>query len=257
MQYATDATSYSSIRKDKTLYKNKWNKSKIAKFTIGVLIAASGFAPIHTGTTRRVSAPVVSCAVPQDQPADKVPAEEKEPPAPIMIAEIAEPEEATVELPEEDVIDEVITEESIHLYDIALPETLQEHTYRLAEEYGIEQYYNVILALMWTESRFNPDAVSGTSDYGIMQINKWNHGWLQEELGITDFMDPYQNIEAGIKILSMHIHKYDDLHRALMAYNMGEGNAKKNWNKGRYSSKYSRQIINVAEELDSTNTIIE
>ena len=39
---------------------------------------------------------------------------------------------------------------------------------------------------------------NGTFDSGLMQINSCNYEWLTEELGITDFYDPEQNIKCGV-----------------------------------------------------------
>lgn len=82
-----------------------------------------------------------------------------------------------------------------------------------------------------------------------MQINICNHRWLYEELGITDVMDPEQNIEAGLYILGRAFQKYDDPDKALMAYNMGDSGMKAAWSKGQHSSKYSRAVIETAQAL--------
>ena len=99
------------------------------------------------------------------------------------------------------------------------------------------------------ESSYQPDAVSDTGDFGLMQINICNHRWLYEELGITDVMDPEQNIEAGLYILGRAFQKYDDPDKALMAYNMGDSGMKSAWSKGQHSSKYSRAVIETAQAL--------
>ena len=96
---------------------------------------------------------------------------------------------------------------------------------------------------------YQPDAVSDTGDFGLMQINICNHRWLYEELGITDVMDPEQNIEAGLYILGRAFQKYDDPDKALMAYNMGDSGMKSAWSKGQHSSKYSRAVIETAQAL--------
>ena len=89
----------------------------------------------------------------------------------------------------------------------------------------------LVLAIMWRESRFTTDAVNinanGTRDNGIMQINDVNRVWLKENLGIDDLMDPYQNIDAGTAMLSGLADKYGT-HKAMLAYQYGEaGMAKK------------------------------
>jgi soluble lytic murein transglycosylase-like protein len=82
-----------------------------------------------------------------------------------------------------------------------------------------------------------------------MQINKINHEWLTEELGITDFLDPEQNIKGGVYILAYLTEKYDDTHRILMAYNMGERGAREYVAKGHTSSAYSRYIMQLRDKL--------
>ena len=109
--------------------------------------------------------------------------------------------------------------------------------------------FEIALAVIERESSYQPDAVSDTGDFGLMQINICNHRWLYEELGITDVMDPEQNIEAGLYILGQAFQKYDDPDKALMAYNMGDSGMKSAWSKGQHSSKYSRAVIETAQAL--------
>ena len=109
--------------------------------------------------------------------------------------------------------------------------------------------FEIAIAVIERESSYQPDAVSDTGDFGLMQINICNHRWLYEELGITDVMDPEQNIEAGLYILGRAFQKYDDPDKALMAYNMGDSGMKSAWSKGQHSSKYSRAVIETAQAL--------
>lgn len=100
------------------------------------------------------------------------------------------------------------------------------------------------LAIIRIESTFKPESISADGNcYGLMQIHKVNFKMLREKLGVTNLLDPYQNVEAGIYMISGYIHEYDNIHSALMAYNIGEAGAKKLWNKGLYSSRYSRQVV--------------
>jgi soluble lytic murein transglycosylase-like protein len=100
---------------------------------------------------------------------------------------------------------------------------LQEYTYQKCEERGLE--YELVLAVIWRESRFDAGAVNvnrnGTQDSGIMQINDVNRAWLSERWGIEDLMDPYQNIDAGTAMLGGLTDKYG-AHRAMLAYQYGE-----------------------------------
>ena len=143
--------------------------------------------------------------------------------------------------PEED------PEPQVRFYDIPLSRELQEYTFRLCEENGLD--YEMVLALMDQESDYREDIISKTNDYGIMQINEINHEWLKEELGIDDFLEAEQNILAGIRILAELTEKYEDPHLVLMAYNCGETGAKRLWKQGKTTSEYSRSIMARAEEL--------
>ena len=110
---------------------------------------------------------------------------------------------------------------------------------------------SLIIAMIEVESSFRPNVISGTSDYGLMQINKINHEWLTEEYGITDFLDPYQNVFCGITIIAGHLEKTDgDIALALMRYNCGATGAKRLWDKGIYSTSYTEKILAAMEVYD-------
>lgn len=133
------------------------------------------------------------------------------------------------------------------LYDVPMSDELQRYVREQAERQGVP--FEIAIAVIERESSYQPDAVSDTGDFGLMQINICNHRWLYEELGITDVMDPEQNIEAGLYILGRAFQKYDDPDKALMAYNMGDSGMKSAWSKGQHSSKYSRAVIETAQAL--------
>lgn len=133
------------------------------------------------------------------------------------------------------------------LYDVPMSDELQRYVREQAERQGVP--FEIALAVIERESSYQPDAVSDTGDFGLMQINICNHRWLYEELGIVDVMDPEQNIEAGLYILGQAFQKYDDPDKALMAYNMGDSGMKSAWSKGQHSSKYSRAVIETAQAL--------
>ena len=137
------------------------------------------------------------------------------------------------------------------MYDIPLDTELQNYTYDLCVEYGVEEYYPLMLAVMWHESNFNEKVVSETNDYGLMQINKINHKWLSEKFGITDFLDAKQNIKAGVYMLSTYLLKYENIDKALMAYNLGETGARRYWDAGKYTTRYIQLTRKRLEQLQS------
>ena len=138
------------------------------------------------------------------------------------------------------------------IYNVPLDEELQRFTYEMCEEYGIREYYELMLAIMWKESTFCATTISETNDYGLMQINKCNHDGLREALGTTDFLDPEQNIRAGVYMMSKYLHKLSKS-ESLMAYNLGLSGAKRRWAAGTYTTEYSRNVLAKLELVLSNN----
>ncbi|MDX1572183.1 MAG: transglycosylase SLT domain-containing protein [Xanthomonadales bacterium] len=97
---------------------------------------------------------------------------------------------------------------------------------RLAQEYG--RFYGfdwrLILAVMNTESGFDPDAVSGSGAFGLMQLKPV----AAREVGIPDVSLPRDNVLAGVRYLAWAFDQFEEdlppLERtwfALAAYNGG------------------------------------
>lgn len=134
-------------------------------------------------------------------------------------------------------------------YDCPLDFELQDFIRDICARNGISM--SLVLALISVESSFRPGVVSKTNDYGLMQINSINHEWLSEKYGITDFLDPYQNIFCGVTMLSQHLAKYEDETKALMAYHHGATGAKRLWDKGVYETEYTNRILEIKEKFDN------
>ena len=137
--------------------------------------------------------------------------------------------------------DDIVSEGRLLAYD--LQEIMQDR----CEVYGVP--YALALAIAEVETHFDPDAVSPTHDYGLMQINQVNHEWLQG-LG----MDPLThagNIEAGLYIIGGYLDTYGDTEMALMAYNNGPGGARKLWDAGTYQTDYTRKVMTALEHWTS------
>ena len=120
----------------------------------------------------------------------------------------------------------------------------QAYLYDMCVKYGVEKYYKLMMAVMWHESNFNVKEISKTNDYGLMQINKCNHGWLKKTLDLpsTDFLNPYTSMECGVYMMSSYLIKYDDVHKALVAYNRGDNAVDK---QGMTESSYSRTVVDI------------
>lgn len=138
---------------------------------------------------------------------------------------------------------ETIQGADIPTWSIALPVDLQEYTYSVCVTYGDDNLYRLALAVMWQESKYTSGTISSTNDYGIMQINKSNHKWLSTKLGLTDFLDDKQSIQAGVFMLANLVEKYSDYRQVLMAYNYGEAGAKRRWSQGTYTSAYADSVL--------------
>ena len=128
-----------------------------------------------------------------------------------------------------------------------LTEEIQQFIYYICRNYHVD--FALVLAVIKVESGFEIQAVSPTNDYGLMQINQMNHSWLTKQLGTTDYLNPYQNVYAGVYILRMLFEKYNDVNRVLMAYNMGETGASRLWETGIYETDYTREVLAVQQQF--------
>ncbi|HYV66906.1 MAG TPA: lytic transglycosylase domain-containing protein [Myxococcales bacterium] len=83
----------------------------------------------------------------------------------------------------------------------------------------------MVAAVIETESRFDPLAVSPAGAYGLMQLMPPTARGLfagRGSLRATHLFDPVLNIELGTEYLSQLVRRFDgDLPRALIAYNAG------------------------------------
>lgn len=133
--------------------------------------------------------------------------------------------------------------------DVPMNEDLQEFIFYLSEAYNMD--FTFVMALIQHESGFQPDAVSATNDYGLMQINECNHAYITEALGVTDFLDPYENVRSGMFILRKLFEKYETPEKVLMAYNMGETGASRLWEQSIFETNYSKSVLEIQQEMNA------
>ena len=137
----------------------------------------------------------------------------------------------------------------IFYFDVPLSHSLQRFIYEVCADENVP--VTLIYAMIEHESQFDPEIISKTDDYGLMQINAVNHTWLNEEYRCADMLDPYQNVFCGVKIIGSYVNRYDgDLTKALMAYNMGDYGARKAWENGVDKISYSTTILGLMENYE-------
>lgn len=131
--------------------------------------------------------------------------------------------------------------------NVPMDEELQGFVFYLSAGYDID--FTLVMAIIQQESSFQTDVISNSNDYGLMQINEMNHPYLTEQLGVTDFTEPHNNIRSGMFILRKLFEKYESPEKVLMAYNMGEYGASILWNQGIFESNYSRKVLEYQQQF--------
>ena len=99
----------------------------------------------------------------------------------------------------------------------------------LCDEYGVD--YEMVKAVIQTESSWNHKAVSESGAIGLMQILP-STAWDEFKTPKEDLYDPYVNVTVGIKYLAHLNNHFDDMDATLTAYSHGPTVTRK------YSSSY-------------------
>lgn len=91
------------------------------------------------------------------------------------------------------------------------------HVYAAETRYGLPA--GLLDALVWTESRYNPQAVSRAGAAGLGQLMPGT----ARELGVINRFDPLENLSGAAKYLRQMLDRFGVVHLALAAYNAGPG----------------------------------
>lgn len=114
----------------------------------------------------------------------------------------------------------------------------------LCASYHVDE--NIVRNLIYTESRWNPNAVSVSGEHlGLMQVSSKWQAERAKRLGVTNLMDPYSNILVGVDLLAHTLKETGgDYAWSLMIYNEGYQSAYQKHTQGIVSS-YARTIMQI------------
>ncbi len=117
-------------------------------------------------------------------------------------------------------------------FTLRLPDAVMRTIYPLRYEAIIRQASEendldpaFVAGVIYTESRFRPDAESQSGAYGLMQLLPESARFIQRKSGIEgDYRDPEVNIRLGTWFLGHLEDRYNGDERLMLAaYNSGEG----------------------------------
>jgi len=120
------------------------------------------------------------------------------------------------------------------------------YTYALCKEYDVD--YELVKAVIQTESSWNHKAISKSDARGLMQL-KPQTALSEFKTHVGDLYDPYINITLGVMYLSKLTHHYDmdTMGKLLTAYSHGPTATLK------YPHSYVNQNFYVSAVLDKLN----
>lgn len=130
-----------------------------------------------------------------------------------------------------------------------LPEIVQVYLYCLCSQSGVD--YATALGVIEVESSYHWDAVSGYGAKGYMQVYQEAHKDRIKRLEISDIMNPYQNIRAGVDYLAELVDKYNgNYEKVLTSYRWGVTGAYVDYySKDQTSCEYTEMVMAAAERI--------
>lgn len=118
-----------------------------------------------------------------------------------------------------------------YIWKSMYPLKYMEFVSKYAQDNDLDPY--LVMAIIRTESSFNPNAESYKGAKGLMQLTDKTALWGAEEIGLDNFtieqsFDPETNIQIGCWYLNNLMKEFNqDLILVIAAYNGGSGNVSK------------------------------
>lgn len=133
--------------------------------------------------------------------------------------------------------------EAMEFFPVPLDHDVQAFVIRSCEDLNMDPA--VIIAMIDQESDFREDCIGDNGEsFGLMQIQQKWHTERMDKLGVTDLMNPLQNVAVGIDYLAELLDRGNGLEWALAAYNAGATGANNGLGKG-----YATEVIANSEAL--------
>lgn len=133
-----------------------------------------------------------------------------------------------------------------YFLELKYPIRYSEYVEEYSSEFSLED--GLIYAIIRTESKFDPYAVSSNNAKGLMQIQDETAIDCAKELKVKNYttdmiFEPRYNIQIGSYYISKLVKMYDgDVDLALAAYNGGPGNVNKWLKNPEYTNEYGELI---------------
>ena len=129
-------------------------------------------------------------------------------------------------------IKDFVEQEILEVKQAIYPLKYMDSVEKYAEEFGLDKY--LLLAVIKTESGFDPNAKSNADAIGLTQITEEAFAWIKlklcpkEELVFEDLYNPDTSIRFGAYYISSNLERYNgDVSTAAAAYHSGRGTVDK------------------------------
>ncbi len=122
-------------------------------------------------------------------------------------------------------------------YQLSLNNEQQDKVFDLCDQYDVptELVFGIIQADATRIAEYG-------SGHAVMCLNQDSSSWYINTYKLTDINEFDQNITCGIIMLSEYYHRYPDVHKITMCYELGETNAVELWNSGITETEYSKEV---------------